>query len=158
MLSYKAWANKRLFETLEPLPDSVLLAPQKIKFGSIIATAQHVYEMDIVWQAHLQSTGHNIDSRVPRRLLSIEELYTRQQEIDAWFKDFSSQTLEPDKLIEFAFIDGGEGKMTAFDMLLHVVNHATYHRGHIAQMLYSSDVVPPVTDFPVFLREHTDGN
>ncbi len=56
---------------------------------------------------------------------------------------------EPIGVIEVYFI---------FFFLLHVVNHATYHRGHIAQMLYSSDVVPPVTDFPVFLREHTDGN
>jgi uncharacterized damage-inducible protein DinB len=39
------------------------------------------------------------------------------------------------------------------DILLHVVNHTTYHRGHVADMLYHQSMSPPTTDLPVFLRE-----
>ena len=53
--------------------------------------------------------------------------------------------------IEFTFIGGGPGAMTRADMLLHVVNHGSYHRGHIAQMMRGSQS-PPITDYPVFLR------
>jgi uncharacterized damage-inducible protein DinB len=35
---------------------------------------------------------------------------------------------------------------------LHVVNHTTYHRGHIAAMMYQMPARPPTTDLPVFLR------
>jgi len=47
--------------------------------------------------------------------------------------------------------------MTREAILLHVVNHATYHRGHIADMMYDSSVEPPTTDLPVFLRRELVG-
>jgi len=43
--------------------------------------------------------------------------------------------------------------MSRSEILLHVVNHGTYHRGHIADMVCHIPAEPPTTDFPVFLRE-----
>jgi uncharacterized damage-inducible protein DinB len=43
--------------------------------------------------------------------------------------------------------------MSRSDILLHVVNHTTYHRGHAASILYELHISPPTTDLPVFLRE-----
>jgi len=43
--------------------------------------------------------------------------------------------------------------MTCGEMLLHVVNHGTYHRGLVADMMYQAGVTPPTTDLPVFLRD-----
>jgi uncharacterized damage-inducible protein DinB len=57
------------------------------------------------------------------------------------------------EIVEFDFIGGGRGAMSRSDILLHVVNHTTYHRGHAADILYHIKVFPPTTDFPVFLRE-----
>jgi uncharacterized damage-inducible protein DinB len=39
------------------------------------------------------------------------------------------------------------------EIVLHVVNHTTYHRGHIGAMIYDVPAEPPTTDLPVFLRE-----
>lgn len=47
--------------------------------------------------------------------------------------------------------------MTRGDILLHVANHATCHRGHAADILYTLGVSPPNTDLPVFLRERRAG-
>lgn len=38
-------------------------------------------------------------------------------------------------------------------MLLHVVNHAAYHRGWIVQMIFEIPARPPIADLPVFLME-----
>jgi len=38
-------------------------------------------------------------------------------------------------------------------MLLHVINHTTYHRGFIADLFYQIPAHPPTTDLPVFLRD-----
>ena len=43
--------------------------------------------------------------------------------------------------------------MTRGDILLHIVNHKTYHRGVVADMLYQASSRPPVMDLPVFLRD-----
>ncbi|MBS0215425.1 MAG: hypothetical protein JSR50_06660 [Proteobacteria bacterium] len=51
----------------------------------------------------------------------------------------------------------GSGKMTRRDILLHVVNHTTHHRGHAAGILYYLDIFPPTTDLPIFPRKHTFG-
>ena len=55
--------------------------------------------------------------------------------------------------MDFAFIDGDRGNMTRGEILLHVANHRTYHRGHVAALMYQVPVFPPTTDLPVYLRE-----
>jgi uncharacterized damage-inducible protein DinB len=39
------------------------------------------------------------------------------------------------------------------DILLHIANHKTYHRGYVADMLYESGLKPPTMDLPVYLRD-----
>jgi len=55
--------------------------------------------------------------------------------------------------VHFTFIGGGDGVLSREDILLHVVNHATYHRGHITAMLNQMGVQPQATDLSVFLRD-----
>ncbi len=55
--------------------------------------------------------------------------------------------------MRFRFIDGGDSTMTRGAILLHVVNHGSYHRGWIAEMFFEVPRKPPTTDLPVFLRE-----
>jgi uncharacterized damage-inducible protein DinB len=43
--------------------------------------------------------------------------------------------------------------MTRGEMLLHVVNHTTYHRGFVADLFFQIPARPPTTDLPVFLRD-----
>ncbi|MGH8184063.1 MAG: DinB family protein [Rhodanobacteraceae bacterium] len=55
--------------------------------------------------------------------------------------------------MNFPFIGGGAGALRREDILLHVVNHTTYHRGHLSGVLYQMGIEAPTTDLPVFLRE-----
>ena len=48
---------------------------------------------------------------------------------------------------------GYDTKMSAGAMLLHVVNHASYHRGWVIQMYFEIPAMPPMTDLPIYLRE-----
>lgn len=43
--------------------------------------------------------------------------------------------------------------MKVFEIVQHMVNHASYHRGHIEGVLYQMSIEPPVTDIPVFLQK-----
>ena len=78
-----------------------------------------------------------------------------QQEIDAWYVRWS-ETLTEDALrekVSFTFVGGGEGVMSRGEILLHVVNHTTYHRGFVADFFYQVPARPPTTDLTVFLRD-----
>lgn len=151
---YKAWANRRLYQSLSTLPEAELLAKRAIVFGSILRTLHHVYAMDQVWQAHLCGKPHSFSTRNPDACPNFAELRDAQQQIDQWYISYTSD-LAPDAdrdNIDFTFIGGGDGSMSRSDIVLHVVNHATYHRGHIGDMVYQIPAEPPTTDFPVFLR------
>jgi uncharacterized damage-inducible protein DinB len=85
------------------------------------------------------------------------QLASSQRKIDAWYIDYANAIpeLTLNDPVAFEFIGGGHGSMTRRDILLHIVNHTTYHRGHVAGMLYDLGIFPPATDLPVFLRKHS---
>jgi uncharacterized damage-inducible protein DinB len=152
---YKAWANDLLFQTLSEHPESELIAKRQIVFGNILRTLNHVYVMDVVWKAHLESRPHEFSTRNPETSPPFSELRDAQRDIDAWYIRYAQNLDESarEEVVNFTFIGGGSGSMNRSDILLHVVNHATYHRGHIAGMIYQIPAYPPTTDLPVFLRD-----
>ena len=153
---YKAWANGRLYQALSELPEEEMIARRQIVFGSILRTLNHVYAMDLVWQAHLEGKPHTFTTRNPENCPAFPELRDVQKRIDDWYIRYADD-LQPeagDVTVDFTFIGGGSGSMSRCDILLHVVNHTTYHRGHIADMIYQIPAKPPTTDLPVFLRDY----
>jgi uncharacterized damage-inducible protein DinB len=152
---YKAWADRLLFQSLAALPEAVLTDHQPIVFGSLLRTLNHVYCMDQVWKAHLEGVLHGFKTRNPEDCPAFEMLHVAQANIDDWYVQYA-QSLDDASLSEtvhFTFIGGGDGTMSRGDILMHVVNHTTYHRGHVATMMYNISAYPPTTDLPVFLRE-----
>lgn len=154
-LVYKRWSNDRLFAALKDLSATALEAPQPIKFGSLAKTLQHVLDMDTVWRAHLEGRNHGVTSRTPTSAVNLDRLRSAQAAMDRWFTDYLADRTPAELAtpVPFRFLDGSEGVMCPSDMLFHVVNHGTYHRGHISDMLYNLGKASPVTDYPVFLRE-----
>lgn len=155
LMRYKAWADEVFYASLAKLPEAELTAPKPIVFGSLLRTLNHVYAMDRVWQAHLLGRPHGLTTRNPQDCPPFADLRRAQAEMDAWYVGYAD-SLDEARLgerVAFTFIGGGAGAMRRGDILLHVVNHATYHRGHAADMLYEAKQVPPTTDLPVFLRE-----
>lgn len=152
---YRAWADRLLFQVLATMPAASLTAPQPIVFGSLLRTLHHTYCMDKVWAAHLQGVPHGFTSRNPEACPPFETLRANQAQMDEWYVRYAGTLDERacGEAVRFTFIGGGEGEMCRGDMLLHVVNHATYHRGHVAMMMYGMSMPPPTTDLPVFLRE-----
>jgi uncharacterized damage-inducible protein DinB len=110
--------------------------------------------MDVVWQSHLLSKPHGLTTRNPVDHPAIEALIASQRQIDSWYVNYADSLSHEqlDEIAQFEFIGGGMGAMSRRNILLHVVNHTTYHRGHVADMLYHLNVFPPTTDLTVFLR------
>ena len=153
---YKAWADERLLTALSALPERILEAERKIVFGSILRTLNHVYAMDLVWKAHLEGKPHGFKTRNPADCPSFSKICSSQRQIDDWYIQYADGLSlgQGEEIVEFEFIGGEQGSMSRCDILLHVVNHTTYHRGHIGDMIYEADATPPTTDLPVFLRDH----
>jgi uncharacterized damage-inducible protein DinB len=151
---YAEWADHKIYDTVARLPPQELVKPQKIIFGSLIRTLEHAYAMDVVWQAHLQGKPHGFTTRQPQLYTELADLRAAQLALDQWYVRLAEEMSETaaGEVVNFTFIGGTAGSMTRADIVLHVVNHKTYHRGHVADMLFQIPVQPPTTDLPVFLR------
>jgi len=151
---YTAWANEVLYQSLAELPESELLKKQSIVFGSMLRTLNHVYAMDLVWQAHLEGRAHGLVSRNPGICPPFTELRGAQSTLDDWYVRYADALTgtAAAEIVDFEFIGGGRGSMSRGDIIMHVINHTTYHRGHIGDMIYQIPAHPPTTDLPVYLR------
>ena len=156
---YTAWADARLFAALAALPEGTPAAQApKGKgggFGSMIYTLNHSYVVDLIWRAHMEGTKHGFTSRNTETMPTLAELTAAQARMDAWFIGYADNLSEAvaDEMIHFNFVDGGPGNMTRGDMLLHVINHKTYHRGFVSEMIFQLPVKAPMIDLPVYLRD-----
>ena len=160
LMRYKAWANELVFSAAAKLPAAELTAPRTIVFGNLVRTLNHVHAMDEVWRAHLEGRPHGYTTRNPDACPLLPELREAQRAMDAWFVDYAGSLEEPtqEEVVSFRFIGGDPGAMTRRDILLHVANHGTYHRGNVASMMYQAGMPPPATDLPVFLKRPSPGS
>lgn len=152
---YKAWANEIIFSTVAALPEGEATRPRPTLFKNMVHTLNHPYVIDRIFQAHLESRGHGFTARNTPTHPPLDELWRAVQVMDRWYIDLSDRLTDRElaEAIRFQFIGGGDGVMTRGEILLHLVNHATYHRGFVADMLNQASVHPPATDLTVYLRD-----
>ena len=152
---YNAWANKVMFDAVAALPEGEAVKERQSLFRNIVHTLNHNYVIDLIWQAHLEGRDHGFAARNTKDHPPLPELWKKQQEIDAWYVAWSDAMSDAklDETVNFTLIGGNQGAMTRGEILLHVVNHTTYHRGFAADLFYQVPARPPTTDLPVYLRE-----
>jgi uncharacterized damage-inducible protein DinB len=150
---YRMWADRLTFDAVAALPPGEATKQRPTLFKTMIGTLNHNYVIDLVWQAHLEGRDHGFTARnlVPHPELS--DLWRAQQAVNRWYIDWSERQSQAslDEVVNFTFIGGEKGSMSRGDILLHVVNHATYHRGWVAEMFFQVPAKNPTTDLPVFL-------
>ena len=148
---YNAWANRLMFDAVEALPPGEALKERKSVFRNMVHTLNHCYVVGLIWQAHLEKREHGFAARNTPDHPPLAELREAQRALDAWYE---AQCMQPlDEVISFVLIGGNRGEMARAEILLHVVNHNSYHRGFVADMFYQVPARPPATDLPVFARE-----
>ena len=152
---YNAWANKEIFDAVAALPGDEATRPRASLFKNMVHTLNHNYVIDRIWQAHLEGREHGYTARNTPDHPQLAELWRLQQEIDRWYIDWSDHLSDAalEEEVAFTLIGGNRGVMTRGEILLHVVNHTSYHRGFVADLFYQIPARPPTTDLPVFLPE-----
>lgn len=153
LTKYTAWANDITFSAVSSLPVGEANKQRQTRFGNMVHTLNHVYVIDDVFKSHLRGDPHGYTARNTESNPGLTALWGLQKEMDKWYVDYV-ESLTEDKLsevVKFQFIGGGDGAMTRADMILHVVNHSTYHRGFVGDLMYQVPATPPANDLPVFL-------
>jgi len=148
LVGYKAWGNKGLFTTLLSHPKIESIKDTK----SIVSTLNHAYVVDLIFQAHLTGTTHKFSGVNTVEQPSVQDLWNNVQTTDQWYINYvDSVTVSSlSDRVNFKFTSGEEATMLRSEMILHVVNHGTYHRGNVGVLLLQNGINPDkdvVTDF-----------
>ncbi len=158
---YNHWANELIFEAVTALPAGEATKERQSLFKNMVHTLNHNYVIDLIWQAHLEGRDHGFTARNTPGHPPLDELWNKQQGIDDWYVGWSDRLPDAafDERVSFTLIGGNQGAMTRGEILLHVVNHTSYHRGFVADLFYQVPQAPrpPTTDLPVYLMETASG-
>lgn len=156
MIRYKAWADELTYAMVMGLPDGEALKERPTRFGNMVHTLNHVHVVDDIFRHHLEGRKHGYTARNTEYTPPVERLRAAVQDMNRWYVDLvdSWSPEDLDTVVRFEFVGGGAGAMTREEIVLHVVNHATYHRGFVGDMAYQVPLAPPANDLPVFLRDH----
>ncbi len=152
---YNAWANRVFYDAVEALPEGEAVKPRQTLFKNIVHTLNHNYVIDSIFRAHVEEREHGYGARNTQDHPPLPELRRAQEVFDAWLISWGdtlgAAALEEE--ISFTFVGGGDGRMSRGDIVLHLVNHTSYHRGFAADMFFQVPARPPTTDITVFLRD-----
>ena len=152
LLSYHAWANAQVVAALGNLTADALDAPTHEGFGSLRVVLTHIAAVDELWLSRL--TGHSPTAMPQLGGNGLMDLKRCLTESAAGLR--AAVTRAPE-VVSYATLNGAPQETPALDIVTHVVNHGTYHRGQIAALLRQSGLTPLPTDFIVWQRMQPAG-
>lgn len=157
--NYHKWANARIFDHLEELPDDIYSNEIKSVFSSLKEVLIHMYQVDGMWLSVMSGKPFSETMNVIKELKqksenpSLDELIDLFKEINEKYESFFADLDDTDNTIEIEHPRFGKLKTTVSDLVKHVVNHGTYHRGNITAMLRQQGHAGVPTDYIYYLYE-----
>ncbi|HVN14256.1 MAG TPA: DinB family protein [Anaerolineales bacterium] len=144
LFDYMYWANRRYFAVAEGLNDEQLRRMQGHSWGDIHAMLVHMLSAESVWLQRWKGTSpkaHLSPDDFPE--LTLLKARWDQQEADmrAFIAAQTDESLETE--ITYTNFRGETFRVPLWQMMLHVANHATHHRGELAAMFALMDVPHP---------------
>jgi uncharacterized damage-inducible protein DinB len=148
-LRYSAWASRKLVDAVRAVPDVDFEKSVGISHNSLLGTLAHIAWADWLWLTRvIGPTGKPGETRE-----AIETVWPELQ--DKWIAwSEAADDAAVNRLVEYkSILDGQIARTPAWQIVLHVVNHATLHRGQAMGMLRQMGLDPPHTDLMNFYRE-----
>ncbi|MNL09512.1 DinB family protein [compost metagenome] len=155
MYKYNTWANTTLLNHLKHLPEGTCTTKIKSVFPSIFDTLLHIYVVDRGWYSVLTKEYRSDDYETIKFSVNRLIAETKDSSLDEFEQKQNLLVANLQSFIEnndMNFHDLFSGvAMTYGDIITHIVNHGTYHRGNITAMLHQLDQKGVPTDYGAYL-------
>lgn len=153
---YNVWANKRIASILSQITDAAFDQPAKSSFDSLRKTVFHVWDAEHIWLHRLQgeSLAFGYTSTLPAGTSPAD--FPEQSEQFLKFllgrsDDFFTGSTR------YKNIKGEEFVSLNSEIIMHCMNHSTFHRGQIITLIRETgwNGSLPATDMIAFFREQS---
>lgn len=154
LYEYNRWANHRMLGAAARLTAEQLTRDLQSSFPSVQATLAHVLSVEWVWlQRWLGESPTSIPSAWD--LSSVDALRRRWAEVERdqslFLDDLKDEEFR--RVVSYRNVAGEPFAAPLWQLLRHVVNHSTYHRGQVATLIRQLGMGVPATDLGLFYRE-----
>jgi uncharacterized damage-inducible protein DinB len=144
LLDYHYWARDRLLDAVEPLTPEQFSRRIDSSFPSIRETLVHLYGAEWIWRSRWdgQSPSAMPDAAAFPDLESIRQAWRiEEQRVRATLDRLGEDGIL--KPIEYRQSGGPLQAQPFSQMLQHLVNHGSYHRGQVTTLLRQVGAKPP---------------
>lgn len=159
LYDYHVWANNKYFELLRTLPEDVYDTEIQSVFPTIQKVLVHIGLTDVVWLGVMRGDSYD-DIMAARnqytqkfegqKLDGIEVIF---KEITSSYQDFFAQQENLDQFVKCEHPKFGRLEAPLAELVQHVCNHGTYHRGNLSAMLHQLGYKGVATDYIFYLYE-----
>lgn len=152
-LDYTAWASKRLVDAVAGLSKEELTRDFQTADHSILGTLVHVYAADRIWLARVTNAAARpftteADFHLPVLTTDWPALHERWRAFGQTLTDASTGAQ-----VSYKDTKGNPYTQPLWQILLHVVNHGTHHRGQVSGFLRALGYTPPPLDLSAYYRQ-----
>lgn len=136
--------------------DDLMLAAVAEHAPANIAVLQHIFLGEEVWLKRV-SGDREIQITQLKAPADIHEL------VEAWpllhrdWLEWAEGVTDWNVNVPHRNLKGEEFNMPAWQIVLHLTNHGSFHRGQVAASLRAAGVAPPATDLIIYYRTHPAG-
>jgi uncharacterized damage-inducible protein DinB len=156
LLDYNYWARDRALASAERLPPEQLSRNLGSSFGSVLDTLVHIYFAEWIWHRRWQGESPSVrpDTSLFVSVATLREAWLPlEQQIRSFVDALGPADLS--RMLEYKSMNGQPSTSPYWQMIVHVVNHGSYHRGQLATMMRQLAATPAEsTDMIVFFREN----
>lgn len=145
---YNAWANARLYAACAELPDEERKRRRPSFFGSIHRTLNHILVGDRIWLSRLDGKPHGVTSLDQELYGDFAELRAARGREDSRLSAIVGGYKDEDlaRVLAYRSMAGEAKSVPMVQVLGHLFNHQTHHRGQVHGLLSDTAVAPPSLD------------
>jgi len=145
-IAYSGWASRKLLDAALALSEEEQHREFGVSHKTLMGTLEHIFFADRIW------FSRTVDPSVLESKETFSSAWPQlQQRWEQWVSELSPEDLA--RVIDYKDLKGNEHSTPLWQILLHVVNHATLHRGQAMSLLRQLGVAPPPTDLIFYYRE-----
>jgi len=151
-LDYSAWATQRLMDAAAKLSPEELTRDFQTSDKCVLDTLVHVYAADRIWLTRVlnEPRATFVDPEDRDLTLLQNEWPALQQRWKLWLRDFSDADVG--RKIFYHDTRGNPYVQPTWQIILHLVNHGTHHRGQVSGFLRAMGHTPPPLDLIAYYR------
>jgi uncharacterized damage-inducible protein DinB len=151
-IEYSAWATRRLLDAVAKLSPEELARDFGTSDRSVLGTLAHTFGADRVWLARVAGGPQVGLSDADRELAAI--LREWPAVLDGW-REWARGLTDEGVLtvLDYKDLKGNPWRQSLWQIVLHVVNHGTHHRGQVSGFLRSLGYTPPPLDLILYYRQ-----